>query len=683
MAATKPLILVADPESKIAVEFAKNLREKFGDDYEVVETTSEEKAVLTLNEAKSLNHPVAMVVACVDFENLIDTAASVDPMIRVVASSGKENRQEALDASLTDRVHEATLSGTDFKFTLGPTAEQLLNDWRTLCDPEQNGVIVVGKPYSARTHATSEFLSLWKVPHVVLDPDSRDGRQFAEGLQGTPGPLVVKRGEWTMLDPDHRKLALALGLTGAPRRPTYDVAIVGGGPGGLAAATMLAVEGASVMVIEGDVPGGQAARSSRIWNHPSHPKGVPGRDLMGLAMESALERRAELMSPYPVEEIRDAGSFKVLKLESGEVYARTVLLATGVEWRKLEATNADNLLGAGVYYGPSVDGLPDYGDQEVVIVGGANSAGQAAMEVAKTAAKVHLVIRGDSLEKSMSPYLINDIMATPNIELRTHCEVAAAVGSSRLTAVVLRNNQTGATTQINTGHMLVYIGAEPKTQWLSRLVVRSERGHILTGEFLEAAQSGAAAWASPRTQYATSRKNVWAIGDVREDATNRVVAASGDAATVAKGILEAIQDLQRREQRRAGAAPEIVKLKLGARDVEEATAQIAQSLFGNGYDLEPIAGKQPAWKLCQRLDSHGKKRDYIADVFLTSARRGGTTHFHMRLEIPQERLIGSPQQRRQQAQSWMAHIEHVVSQRAGIPIQQQRRAAPVEVAVIS
>jgi thioredoxin reductase (NADPH) len=670
----RPLILVADPDAKVAVKVKEFLTSAYGDDFDIMETNAQERAIRILSQARSGKRSVAMLVACVDFERLINQAPRLDPMVRIIASSGKENRERALEAAATDRVHDATMAGNPFDLDLGPTSKALLDEWKSVCDPRKQGVIVIGRSWSNRTFKTEQFLDLWKVPYAIFDPDSREAQPFLDALEGTSGPLVVRPGEWTMLRPDHRKLALALGLTHAPKRPTYDVAIIGGGPGGLAMATLLGSEGLATMVLEADVPGGQASRSSKIWNYPGYPEGTPGRELMSKSLEHARKTRAEIIAPYRVLGIEEEDGFKRIKLEDGqEIFARGVVIATGVEWRKLAATNADNLVGSGVYYGASVGSLPPIAGKEVVVVGGANSAGQAALKMAETASTVHLMIRGDSLYKSMSAYLIDSIHAKKNIVVHVNSEVTAAVGSTRLEAVIVKDRVSQEQQQIATNHLLAYIGAQPNTHWLSKTVSLGERGYVLTGDLLEQASPGATDWATPNRQFATSARNVWAIGDVREGATRRVLGAMGDAGSLASTVHATLLPAHDAAEPKKPSTDqmEVVRLKLVATNTDGARDQIFNSLFSDGYKLDPIPGKRDAWRLCQELDEDGLVLSHIANVSLAVSRRQGKTYFSMRLEVPRKCLVGNAQQRRQQALAWARGVSSVVAERAALEAQQK------------
>jgi len=662
----RPLILVADRDAESANRLSQELAERFGADYDVVVAKSKDEGEQILRQSRSGENPTALLVSCVEFRDLIELAPQIDPLVRIVATfSSDERREEAFEMAATDLVHDACLAVNEFRLDLGPTSHRLLEKWRALCDPTRNAAVIVGRRFSGRTHKTRQFLGLCQVSHVVVDPDSRDGRRFAGALNGTDGPLVVSPGQrWAMLRPSIRTLALAFDMTSAPRRPTYDVAVIGAGPGGMGVAMSLGVEGLSVMVLEAEVAGGQAARSSLIWNVLGHPGGVVGHDLMALALAHTRNAHAEIIAPYRVQDIVDEGAFKRIVFDGGQIFARGVVIATGVDWRRLNAPNVEGLVDAGVYYGATPDDLPDFAGQEVVITGYGNSAGQAALKLAETAAMVHLLARGDALEKRMSQYLIDDIDVNPRIQVALNTVVTGAEGSTRLAAVNVRDNASGEERRIATKHLLVFIGSETDSRWLEGLVALNERGHVLTGQQLEAEHPGSCAWAGEQTDYATSTPNVWVVGDVRAGTHPRVMGAVGQAMNASTGIQSAIGEVRRNEPEFTGG-PENIRVRVEAQTEEQAKELMELTLSGDGYQL--VQTDEPnVWRLCQELGRVRKKLDHIATVKLV-----GKKHFYLNIEAPPELFIGSPEQRRQQALDWQANIQAVLSERAGIQRQQQ------------
>ena len=665
----RPLILVADADEVAARRQSEALGNLLGDRYEIVSDGSESSATERLVKAHDSGQPVAMVIACVKFVDLLEKAAHLDPLVRRVASSSQADRELALEAAATGASHEAVMSDNDFDLDLGPTAERLLAQWSKFSDPANQHVLVIGRSWSARTHDVGEFLDLWDVPHTVLDLNDPDALPFRDQLKGTAGPLIVRPGQWSLLRPEPRELALALGLTHAAKRPVYDVAVIGGGPAGLALGTTLSAEGLSTVVLERNVPGGQASRSSKIWNYPGFPGGIAGRDLMANSLKQARELGAEIMAPYEVVDLESDGECKRLVLDNGqEIFARGVVIATGAEWRKLEATNVDNLVGAGVYYGGSVSSIPDIGGKEVVVVGGANSAGQAALKLAETASKVHVLVRGDSLEDTMSNYLVASIEDQPKIELHFNTEVTAAIGSTQLMGVTVRDRKTGKESQLATNHLLVYIGATPRTKGLEKTVALEGHGYILTGNELEREQPGSTEWCGlSNNEFATSAEDVWCEGDVRSGAVRRVATAVGDAARLAATVFQAI-DAKRDRKVEAPPDPEVARVSLPATTIDEARHLVKSVLDCQGYELTQQTdgsrdvGYSDSWELSQ--PSQGSRGDHLANVRISSTGRGEQRVYSMTLTVPQDQLIGTPEQRQHQAEAWARGLESFIAERA-------------------
>jgi thioredoxin reductase len=335
-----------------------------------------------------------------------------------------------------------------------------------------------------------------------------------------------------------------------------------------------------------------------------------------------------------------------------------------VEWRRLNAPNVERLADAGVYYGATPDDLPDIAGQEVVVAGYGNSAGQAALELAKTASTVHLLARGDALEKRMSKYLIDDIEENRRIKVAFNTEVKDAEGSTRLSAVNVINNVTGEERRIATKHLLVFIGSETDTRWLSDFVALNERGHVLAGHRLEAEHPGSTAWAGELSDYATSTPNVWVVGDVRAGTYPRVLGAVGQAMNASTEIGNVIGEMRRGEPEFSGD-PEKIRVRIGAETEEQAKALMELTLSSRGYQLVPL-DEPNAWRLCQELGRVRTKLEHIANVRLS-----GKKHFYLNIEAPSELFIGSPEQRRRQALAWEHNIQAVLSERLDIRRQQQ------------
>jgi thioredoxin reductase (NADPH) len=392
----------------------------------------------------------------------------------------------------------------------------------------------VGHRWSERSHEVKTFLTRNHVPYRWLDVDRDDeGRRLQEVAQASVDdlPLVLVPDADPLRSPTTLDLADALGLRTRAEQPLYDLCIVGGGPAGLAAAVYAASEGLRTVVLEREAPGGQAGQSASIENYLGFPKGLSGADLTHRAVAQAARFGAEMVLARDVVGFESRGPVRAVKLANGgDLEARALLVATGVSYRRLAAPGVGDFTGRGLYYGATASEAIQCQGDEVYVVGAANSAGQAALNLARYAKRVVLVARGPSLEDSMSLYLVSRIMAAPNIEVRLRTEVAGAGGDGHLEAVTLLDRDSGRTEEVATSWLFVFIGASPHTEWLGEDVVRDEHGFVVTGHDLLA--SSQRRWPLTRAPFAleTSVPGVFAAGDVRWDSMKRVASAVGEGA---------------------------------------------------------------------------------------------------------------------------------------------------------
>jgi thioredoxin reductase (NADPH) len=403
---------------------------------------------------------------------------------------------------------------------------EILADWEASGPTPFEAARIVGEEYEARAHALRDLFSRIGVPFRFIPAGSREGRTLrAElGAETATLPLLAFRSGTVLPDPSIGRVAQALGFATEPDPGLCDVAIVGAGPAGLAAAVYAASEGLRTTVVEPSVPGGQAGTSSRIRNYLGFPNGVSGRDLASRALEQAWFFGARFVLARPAVELESAAGEHLVRLEGGaQVRARTVVVATGVTWHTLDAPSLAGLLGAGVYYGAAAFDTPAAG-AATFVVGGGNSAGQAAVHLARSAASVTLVVRGDRLGASMSDYLVRELAETPNIDVRLGTEVVAGAGSGRLERITLRDSERGVTEEVAADALYVMIGARPQTGWLEGILARDRQGYILTGRDLDGAS-----WPleRPPMLMETSVPGVFAAGDVRHASIRRVASAVG------------------------------------------------------------------------------------------------------------------------------------------------------------
>jgi len=418
---------------------------------------------------------------------------------------------------------------------LYPVIDDLLGDWQQAHPQDTGDVRVVGHRWSERSHEVKTFLARNHVPYRWLDVDRDDEAQRLQGLahaQVGDLPLVLVHDGEILRSPSTLDLAGALGLRTRAEQPLYDLCIVGGGPAGLAAAVYAASEGLRTVVAEREAPGGQAAQSASIENYLGFPKGLSGADLTHRAVAQAARFGAEMVLARDVVSLETRGPVRAVRFgDSEELEARALLVATGVSYRRLEAPGLEALSGRGVYYGATPSEAIQCQGDEVYVVGAANSAGQAALSLARYAKRVVLVVRGGALEESMSVYLVARLRAAQNIEVRLCSEVVGARGDGHLEAITLADRDSRGEEEVMTSWLFVFIGASPRTDWLGSDVVRDEKGFVITGHDL-LASSQPVSWPLTRAPFAleTSVPGVFAAGDVRLDSMKRVASAVGEGA---------------------------------------------------------------------------------------------------------------------------------------------------------
>jgi len=417
---------------------------------------------------------------------------------------------------------------------LYPVLDDLLNDWLAYFHPEFQGIRVIGHRWSADSHRIKDFLARNQIPYRWLDIERDSDAQKllrSSQLEATCLPLVLFADGTHQPNPSNPQIANTIGLQTQAQNPFYDLIIIGGGPSGLAAAVYGASEGLRTVMIEREAPGGQAGTSSRIENYLGFPVGLSGSDLARRAVTQAKRFGVEILTPQEASRIRLNQDYRVVTLADGsELTSHGVILAMGVSWRRLQIPGADRLTGAGVYYGAAQTEAMACAGEEVFVVGGANSAGQAAMYFSRFAQQVIMLVRGESLSKSMSQYLIDQIEATDNIQVWTHSRPIEAKGESRLEALVVENSQTGAVQTLPAKSLFIFIGAVPYTDWLDGLVARDDRGFILTGGDLTQTGHHLPEWPLERVPYLleTSVPGIFAVGDVRHGSVKRVASGVGE-----------------------------------------------------------------------------------------------------------------------------------------------------------
>jgi thioredoxin reductase (NADPH) len=432
---------------------------------------------------------------------------------------------------------------------LYPSLDELLADWRADFRPPFEGIRVVGDRWSPESHRTREFLARNRVPYRWLDVEgSEEAREVvANADHGAPKlPLVVYEDGSYDQAPENREIADRIGLQTRAEQQFYDLVIVGGGPSGLAAAVYGASEGLSTVLVEREAPGGQAGTSSRIENYLGFPKGLSGGDLARRAVDQARRFEVEILTPQEVRSVRVEDPYRIVTLADGtEISCYALIITTGVSYRKLEAPGAEELTGRGVYYGAAQTEAFSCKDENVYIVGGANSAGQAAMYFSRHARKISLLCRSGDLRKSMSEYLVRQIEDNDKIEVLTRSSVAAVEGDGHLEWISISNSETGEVETVPTNSLFIFIGAAPKTGWLDDVVERDERGFVLSGPDLMTDGKRPKGWRPDRDPFLleTSVPGIFVAGDVRHGSIKRCASAVGEGSIAVQFVHQYLMEV--------------------------------------------------------------------------------------------------------------------------------------------
>ncbi|MGW7044699.1 FAD-dependent oxidoreductase [Streptomyces avermitilis] len=539
--AARTVILTVDDDPGVSRAVARDLRRRYGESYRIVRAESGDAALEALRELKLRGELVAVIVADYRMPQMngiefLEQALDVYPGARRVLLTAYADTNAAIDAiNVIDLDHYLLKPWDPPEEKLYPVLDDLLEAWRASDHRSVAITKVVGHRWSARSSDVREFLARNQVPYRWYSSDEPEGRRLltAAGQDGRRLPLVVTPDGTALVEPDDPELAAQVGLATTPAAEFYDLVVIGGGPAGLGAAVYGASEGLRTVLVERSATGGQAGQSSRIENYLGFPDGVSGAQLTDRARRQATRFGAEILTAREVSALEINGAARTVRFSDGSaIAAHSVILATGVSYRQLESPGLAELTGCGVYYGSALTEAAACSGQDVYIVGGANSAGQAAMHLARGAKSVTLLIRGESLSSSMSHYLVQQITEAPNITVRTRTVVEAAHGANHLEQLTLRDVTSGYTELVDAQWMFVFIGAAPLTDWLEGTVLRDRRGFIPAGPDMTPDGQPPKGWELDRPPYhlETNVPGVFVAGDARAESAKRVASAVGEGA---------------------------------------------------------------------------------------------------------------------------------------------------------
>ncbi|MFI1992170.1 FAD-dependent oxidoreductase [Actinoplanes sp. NPDC020271] len=534
-------ILTVDDDPSVSRAIARDLRRRYGDQYRVIRAGGASEALDVLKELKLRGGRVAVMLADYRMPQMngiefLEQAMDLFPHARRALLTAYADTDAAIQAiNVVDVDHYLLKPWDPPEEKLYPVLDALLDAWQATGDQELPDIRLVGHRWSEPSFQIRDFLARNLVPYKYFGADEPEGRRLMEAADAGPEsiPLVVTADGRALPRPSVQEVAEAAGLSTSPVRDFYDLIIVGGGPAGLGAAVYGGSEGLKTLLIERQAVGGQAGQSSRIENYLGFPDGISGAQLTDRARRQADKFAAETLNTREVVGLRADGSARTLTFaDGGEISAHAILLATGVSYRPLVAEGVADLTGSGVFYGSAATEGPACSGSDVYIVGGANSAGQAALFFAKYARRVTLLVRGASLESSMSYYLIQQLAQVANIEVRTRCEVVGAHGDGHLQAITICDSKDGTKGTVECGYLFVFIGAEPRTDWLGDAVVRDGKGFIRTGSDLVLNGDRPRGWDRDRDPFylESSVPGIFAAGDVRANSIKRVASAVGEGA---------------------------------------------------------------------------------------------------------------------------------------------------------
>ena len=547
--AAKPAILAVDDDAPVLRAVERDLRARYGSDYRILAAGSGAETLDIVRELTRRGDPIALFVVdqrmpVMTGIELLSEALPLQPDAKRVLLTAYADTDIAIRAINEIRLDQYLLKPWDPpEERLYPVLDDLLADWTASFRPPFEGLRLLAGRWAPRGHEIRDFLTRNQVPYTWLDPEDDEGRRLADSLDAPADPsepVVLLPDGRVLRNPIVRELAEAVGLSTHAALPFYDLVIVGAGPAGLAAAVYGSSEGLKTLMIEREAPGGQAGTTSRIENYLGFPSGLTGADLARRALAQARRFGTEIVSSQEASTIRRSDPYRTVVLDDGtEVSCQAVVIASGVSYRQLDVPGARQLAGAGVYYGAATTEAVLYRDAVVAVIGGGNSAGQAAVHLSRYAARVHLLVRGPGLDETMSAYLIEQVGELENVELHTRCSVRELHGTDHLERAVFEAPE--GTLDLALSALFVFIGQQPRTAWLKGVAACDDRGFVLTGSDVAEGHG----WNLDREPglLESSLPGVFAAGDVRHRSIKRIASAVGEGAMAVQLVHEYMAEL--------------------------------------------------------------------------------------------------------------------------------------------
>jgi thioredoxin reductase (NADPH) len=550
-----PFIIICDDDVQVLRAIQRDIRNEYRDDYRVTATESANEALELINELKLKNETVALFISdqrMPEMEGIVflEKAKQVFPEAKQVLLTAYSDIEAAIRAINNVKLDYYLLKPWNPpEEKLYPILNELLEDWQAFYKPDHEGIRVIGFQWSPKSHRLKEFLSGNLVPYLWMDVEAnKDAEQYMASAKSSYSdlPLVVLKDGTVLSNPELPQLAASVGLQQKPLSEMYDVLIIGAGPAGLAASVYGSCEGLKTLLIEKNNPGGQASSSARIENYLGFPSGLSGAELTRRAISQTTRFGTEILTPKEVKNVCVKDGYKIIEMNDGTViHSKSIIICTGAAYEKLNIEGIEKFTGAGIYYGSAAIEAHACKNEIIYIIGGGNSACQAAMYMSKFAREVNILIRRDALKQTAANYLVENISKTPNIKILPHTEVKAVAGDKLLEEITLRNGVTCEEKTVPAKALFVYIGVRPGTLWFDNLVMKNEKGFILTGSELMKEKSFQATWKQNREPYMceASVPGIFAAGDVRYGALTGISSAVGEGAMAIRFARKYLQEI--------------------------------------------------------------------------------------------------------------------------------------------